>query len=81
MTIAMLILFTSDFGKFLNGYGLHNYQTVPEGWDWTGILVRCHQVAIQSFNAYYLPMTADRTLYLQVPARCNLRERRTSGVL
>lgn len=41
--VSVLILQTTDFGKFMNGYGLNNFKLVPEGWDWTDILVSVQQ--------------------------------------
>ena len=43
--ILVLTLLTTDFGKFMNGYGMRNYKTVPEGWDLTDILVSLRQTS------------------------------------
>lgn len=51
---------TAYFGKFLNGYGLHNFEKVPEGWDWTDILTGPY---IYNFEHVVTSENGDNPLY------------------
>lgn len=77
----MLTYTMLDFGKFLNGYGLHTYHLAPEGWDLTEILVSNLATVTIDCISDKTHIWTDRTVPVQFQACSNIHQRRTASLL
>jgi arylsulfatase A-like enzyme len=53
---------TAYLGKFMNGYGMKNYDYPPSGWDWTDLLVQPH---IYNFNHVVMSQNGETPVYYE----------------